>query len=151
MTQRNIGKRFRSACVRKGIRKHSQCYSHTLENILANVQIWYSRQIRQKSYDWPGELLKQMRPYKCLRMLANFLRILANFIRSLRLLNNQFAEFLVNPLRMLRILTANVLLLCCAHGMSDKRQLHYLFDLRVPKDALYMKNKCACDDVERLN
>ena len=29
----------------------------------------------------------------------------ANFLRSLRLLNNQFAEFLVNPLRMLRILT----------------------------------------------
>ena len=36
-------------------------------------------------------------------MRANFLRILANFLRSLRLLN-QFAELLVNPLRMLRIL-----------------------------------------------
>ena len=46
-----------------------------------------------------------MRPYKWLRMLANFLRILANFLRSLRLLSNQFAEFLMNPLRMLRILT----------------------------------------------
>ena len=46
-----------------------------------------------------------MRPYKWLRMLANFLRILANLLRSLRLLNNQFAEFLVNPLRMLRIFT----------------------------------------------
>ena len=46
-----------------------------------------------------------MRPYKWLRMRANFLPILANFLRSLRLLNNQFAEFLVNPLRMLRILT----------------------------------------------
>ena len=38
-------------------------------------------------------------------MLANFLRILANLLRSLRLLNNQFAEFLVNPLRLLRIHT----------------------------------------------
>ena len=46
-----------------------------------------------------------MRPYKWLRMLANFLRIHANFLRSLRLLNNQFAEFLVNPLRLLKIPT----------------------------------------------
>ena len=46
-----------------------------------------------------------MRPYTWLRMFANFLRILANFLPSLRLLNNQFAEFLVNPWRMLRILT----------------------------------------------
>ena len=44
---------------------------------------------------------------KWLRVLANFLRILANFLRSLDLYI-QFAEFLVNPLRMLRILT-NVL------------------------------------------
>ena len=37
---------------------------------------------------------------KWLRMPENFLRMLANFLRSLRLLNNQFAEFVVNPLRM---------------------------------------------------
>ena len=63
-----------------------------------------SRQIRQKIYDCPGELYWKARPYKWLRMLANFLRIPANFLRSLRLLNNQCGEFLVNPLRMLRIL-----------------------------------------------
>ena len=38
-------------------------------------------------------------------MLANCLRILANFLRSLRLFNNQFTEFSMNPLRMLSILT----------------------------------------------
>ena len=69
-----------------------------MANILANVNKLYSRQIRQWWYDWPGELLKQVRPYK-------WLRLLANFLQSLRLLNNQFAEFLVNPLLMLRILT----------------------------------------------
>ena len=36
---------------------------------------------------------------------CEFLRILADFLLSLRLLNNQFAEFLVNPMRMLRIHT----------------------------------------------
>ena len=46
-----------------------------------------------------------VRPYKWVRMFANFLRILSNFLRSLQLLNNQFAEFLVNPLRLLRIPT----------------------------------------------
>ena len=48
-------------------------------------------------------------------MFANFLRIPANFLPSLRLLNNQFAEFLVNPWQMLRILTnalANVANAC---------------------------------------
>ena len=42
--------------------------THTVANILANVKIWYSWQIRQKWYDWPGKLLKQARPYKCLRI-----------------------------------------------------------------------------------
>ena len=63
----------------------------------------------------PRRITEKVRRYKWLRMLANFLRIPANFLRSLRLLNNQFAEFLVNPFRMLRILTnalANVANAC---------------------------------------
>ena len=39
------------------------------------------------------------------QMHANFLRILANFLRSLRLHNNQFADCIVNLLRLLRIPT----------------------------------------------
>ena len=53
-------------------------------------------------------ITEKVRPQKLLRMLANFLRIPANFSQSLRLFNNPFAEFIVNPLRMLRI-TTNVL------------------------------------------
>ena len=59
----------------------------------------------KKLYDWPGNLLKQVRPYKWLLMLANFLRIIANVLRSLRLLNNQFADFFMNTLRLFRIFT----------------------------------------------
>ena len=51
---------------------------------LANVKHLYSRLIRQKWYDCPGELLEKVRPFKWLRMLPNFLRIPANFLRSLR-------------------------------------------------------------------
>ena len=39
------------------------------------------------------------------QIFANFFQIFANFLLSLRLLNNKLAEFLVNPLRVLRILT----------------------------------------------
>ncbi len=42
---------------------------------------------------------------ECLRISYESLRIIANFLLTLWLLNNQFAEFLANPLRMLRMLT----------------------------------------------
>ena len=67
---------------------------------------WYSRQIRQQWYGWPGEWLKQVgftHGSGCLRISYE---LFSNFLRSLRLLNNQFTEFIMNPL--LRILT-NVL------------------------------------------
>ena len=64
-----------------------------------------SRQIRQQLYDCPGEILKS----EALQMVTNFLRIPANLLRSLRLLNNQCGEFLVNPLRMLRLLLVQVI------------------------------------------
>ena len=46
----------------------------------------------------PRRITEKVRSFK-------WLRLLANFLRNLRLLNKQFAEFIVNPLRMLRILT----------------------------------------------
>ena len=61
------------------------CCSHTKANILANMKNWDSRQIHRKCYEWPGEILNKVRPYKYLRMLANFLRIL---LRMLRMLTN---------------------------------------------------------------
>ena len=75
--------------------------------------------------------------YTWLRMFAIFLRILANFLPSLRLLNNQFAEFLVNPWRMLRIFTnalanvANALRLkrlhnaCAAKPLANVSLCHF--------------------------
>ena len=53
-----------------------------------------------------GLLLKQVRPYTLLRMLVNYFisyESLRNFLRSLGL---QFAEFIVNPLRILRMLAS---------------------------------------------
>ena len=56
--------------------------------------------------------------------------MLANFLRSLRLLENQFAEFLVNPLRMLRILTNALANACerlskisCSNGWNRLRSV----------------------------
>ena len=67
-------------------------------------------------------------------MLANFLRTLANFLRSLRLLNNQFAAFLANPLRMLRI-HMNALpniANACERLTYETTMFLYLIFIRVP-------------------
>ena len=47
---------------------------------------------------------KQVRPYECLRSSNEPLPILTNFLRTLRSINNQFADFLANPIRMSLIL-----------------------------------------------
>jgi hypothetical protein len=61
------------------------CYSHTVANILANMNIWNSRQIRRKLYDWPGEIVNKIRPYKWFRMLVNVLRMPRQFYECLRM------------------------------------------------------------------
>jgi hypothetical protein len=53
------------------------------------VNIWNTRLIRRKWYDWPEEILKIMRPYKWLQMLENFLRMP---LRILQMLANAFAN-----------------------------------------------------------
>jgi hypothetical protein len=73
------------------------CYSHIVANILANMTIWNSRQIRRKWYDWPGEILNKIRPYKWLRMLANVLRMPLRMLRMVTI-----------ALRMKRLHNANV-------------------------------------------
>jgi hypothetical protein len=103
------------------------CYSHTVANILANMKIWNSRQIRRKWYDWPGEILKKIRPngyeslrisyecpcescdclrmplriicecYECLRMPLWILRMLANALRIKRLHNACVANCIYTP------------------------------------------------------
>ena len=71
---------------------------------LANVKHLYSRHIRQKWYDCPGELLKKCglsNGYECFRISHESLRISYEAY-------DQSAEIRVNPLRMV-ILLANVL------------------------------------------
>ena len=96
-----------------GVRKHSRSFVRGVANIillshcgeyLANIQHLYSRHIRQKWYDCPGELLKKWslsNGYECFRISYESLRISYEAY-------DQSAEFRVNPLRMLRVLT-NVL------------------------------------------
>ena len=70
-----------------------------MANILANVKKIFAAN-SPEMIRLPRRITEKVRPFKWLRILANFLRIPANFLRRLRLPNNQFAEFLVNPLRM---------------------------------------------------
>ena len=96
-----------------GVRKHSRSFvwrceyyailSHCGEH-LANVKHLYSRHIRQKWYDCPGELLKKWglsNGYECFRISYESLRISYEAY-------DQSAGFRVNPLRTLRLIT-NVL------------------------------------------
>ena len=68
----------RRSCGVANITLLSQCGEY-----LANVKNIYSQQIRQM-IRLHRRIIENVRPFKWLRMLPNFLRIPANFLRSLR-------------------------------------------------------------------
>ena len=89
-----------SICGRSSGVANMMILSHCGE-YLANVKHLYSRHIRQKWYDCPGELLKRWglsNGYECFRISYESLRLSYEAY-------DQSAEFRVNPLRMLRLLT----------------------------------------------
>jgi hypothetical protein len=117
-----------------------------------NMRIWNSRQIRRKWYDCPGAILKIMRPYKWLQMLANVLQMP---LRILQMLANAFSnacERLTNETttqRMRGELHINTFQ-CFTLSLFSQPPPDPLRMLRMLMNALANACECSCESCERL-